>query len=227
MEIQPRIADQTQLQKPVEDIVKSSHPYHYSLEKNLVQRFIDWLAPVGLFLLYFIFFGNGLISSYGMIKITGLTSIALLAITLVAGPICRFIPQLNSFKAHRKFWGIASLLIAMMHGGLFLVFDQITPSRVPGLIAALWAVLVLLLVITSSNHYVLQQLPPGLWKKIQNMSYVALLLGVIHFYLAEQIDGVFSVTSIFEKATFWFATFALVLRIIVYFFPKKIQHEDQ
>ena len=84
------------------------HPYHYSVDKNFIQRLIDWGVPLGLFYLYFQFYNFGKITPSEMVKTTGLMAISLLALTLLAGPVARFLPFLDILKAHRKFWGITS-----------------------------------------------------------------------------------------------------------------------
>ena len=92
-----------------------AHAYHYSEPKNLVQFIADWGVPVLVFIFYFKFYNAGVVSPSEMVKTTGLVSISLLAITLLIGPVCRFVPALNILKAHRKAWGISSFLFALAH----------------------------------------------------------------------------------------------------------------
>ncbi len=73
----------------------NAHPYHYSVEKNIIQHLLDWGAPVGLFLLYFNFYNFTKISPSEMVKTSGLMAISLLGLTLVVGPIARFVPALD------------------------------------------------------------------------------------------------------------------------------------
>ena len=90
------------------------HPYHYSVDKNFIQRLIDWGVPLGIFFLYFEFYNFGKFTPSEMVKTTGLVAIFLLALTLFVGPLARFIPSLDILKAHRKFWGIASFLFLVL-----------------------------------------------------------------------------------------------------------------
>ncbi len=197
------------------------HPYHYWEDKSFIQHLIDWALPIALLLLYFFFYNFGKFNSSEMIKTTGLTTIALLSITLMVGPIGRFIPSLNILKAHRKFWGITSFLLAILHMSLVLIFDHLEFSDLPGVAFGLTALLILLLVVISSNHRVITRLHPGVWKKLQTTSYIALTLAVVHFYIMEQQSGVLVIKRSLGKVTFWFATVVILLRLIVYFFPKK------
>lgn len=89
------------------------HPYHYSAEKNIIQRLLDWIVPLGLLFLYLQFynFNGDKISSFAynfgqitpseMIKTSGLLAISLLSFSLVIGPLCRFFPSLDVLKAHK------------------------------------------------------------------------------------------------------------------------------
>src|SRR3989338_2887599 len=91
------------------------HPYHYWEEKSSFQRIIDIGVPIGLFWVYFQFYNFGKMTPHEMIKTTGLLAIALLSITLLIGPACKFFPFLDFLKAHRKLWGISAFLAALTH----------------------------------------------------------------------------------------------------------------
>ena len=101
---------------------KSTHPYHYSESKNMTQRLIDFGIPIGLFWVYFQFYNFGKITPSEMVKTTGLVAIALLSLTLAIGPLCRFLPNLDDLKAHRKIWGIFSFVFAFAHVSLVFVY---------------------------------------------------------------------------------------------------------
>lgn len=113
---------------------KQIHSYHYSYQKNMIQKLIDFGFPIFIFWLYLQFynFSGDKISSFAynfgkvtpseMIKTTGLVAIALLSITLGIGPLCRFFPFLNDLKAHRKIWGITSFLFAFIHMSLIYIY---------------------------------------------------------------------------------------------------------
>lgn len=205
-----------------------AHPYHYSVEKNLMQRLLDFGIPLGLFWLYFQFYNFGKITPPEMIKTTGLLAIALLSLTLFIGPACRFFPSIEILKAHRKFWGILSFFIALIHGTLIYIyyfnynlaklFDPNSPKYY-GLLAGLIALLILLLVTLSSNKIVLNSLSPKSWKLIQSLSYFALILAVLHFFLVESSNGVLVIRRLLGQITFYFAAMVVVLRLIVLILP--------
>jgi len=211
------------------------HPYHHSADKNLIQRLIDWALPVGLFILYFTLYNFGKFTPPEMIKTTGLMAIALLSITLVIGPLSRFVPSINVFKAHRKFWGISSFVFLVIHAclvviiyfelNIFGIFNTASPKFI-GLFAGFISLLVLLLVTVTSNHRLIKHLNPEMWKKIQTTSYIALTLAVIHFYLMELKDGVLVINRSLGQITFWFATIVVLFRLIVFFLPKKDESQN-
>lgn len=207
-----------------------SHPYHYSVDKNLVQRLIDWGIPLGLFYLFFQFYNFGKFTPPEMVKTTGLMAISLLSLTLVAGPLARFLPFLDILKAHRKFWGITSFLFLAAHITLVFIFyfkfnfyRFIDPSspKTAGLTVGLMATVILLLVTLTSNRKALKSLDPKIWKAIQTTSYIALMLAVAHFYLMEQVNGVLVIKRLLGQITFWFAAVVVVVRLIVLFLPQK------
>lgn len=207
-----------------------SHPYHYSAQKNLVQRLIDLGVVVGLFIIYFNFYNFGRFTPSEMVKTTGLMAISLLALTLLTGPVARFLPFLDVLKAHRRFWGITSFLFLVAHFILVLVFyfkfnifrlfDPVNPKFL-GLEIGLLSFAVLLLVALTSYGKALKKLNPKLWKAIQLTSYIALIFAVIHFYLMEQVNGVFVIKRSLGRITFGFAAVVIFIRLIVLFFPKK------
>lgn len=207
-----------------------NHPYHYSDEKNLTQRLIDFGIPVGLFWLYFQFYNFGKITPSEMIKTTGLLSIVLLSLTLFIGPACRFLPALDILKAHRKFWGILSFFIGLAHAVLIYIFfanyslaKLFNPAspKYYGLLAGLVAMIILLVVTLTSNKTVLNSLSPKTWKWIQSLSYLALILAVLHFYLVESTNGVLVIKRVVGQITFGFAALVVFFRILVLLIPNK------
>lgn len=209
---------------------KGSHLYHYTDEKNIIQRLIDFGIPVGLFWLYFQFYNFGKITPSEMAKTTGLLAIALLSLTLIIGPLCRFFPALDILKAHRKFWGILSFLIALTHGILIYIyyfnydlsrlFDPTGPKYY-GLLAGLASLVILLIITLSSNQKILNLVSPKTWKLIQSVSYLALIFAVLHFYLVESTNGVLIIKRLLGQITFAFAALTVITRFIVMFLPHK------
>ncbi len=210
--------------------MSKNHPYHYQVDKNIIQHLLDWAVPAGLFLLYFYYYNFGKFTVSEMVKTSGLMAISLLAITLVVGPLARFVPALDILKAHRKFWGIVSFLSLLVHLSLVIIFYfhfdlsrfvDFNSPRFGGLFTGLLAALILLLITLTSNKKVLQSLDPKVWKTIQTTSYLALILAVAHFYLLEQVDGVLVIKRLLGKITFYFAAAVVLIRLLVLFLPPK------
>lgn len=195
-----------------------------------MQRLIDFGVPLGLFWLYFQFYNFGKISPSEMIKTTGLLAVALLSLTLFIGPACRFLSFLEGLKAQRKAWGLLSFFIALTHGILVYIFyfnyelsKLFNPAspKYYALLAGLASLIILAVVSLTSNQIALNVLSPKTWKKIQSASYLALILAVIHFYLAESKDGVLVIKKVAGQITFGFAAFVVFFRMLVQFLPSK------
>ncbi|MBI2334546.1 ferric reductase-like transmembrane domain-containing protein [Candidatus Daviesbacteria bacterium] len=184
-------------------------------------RLLDWGVPVGLFLLFFFFYNFGKISPSEMVKNTGLLAITLLGITLAVGPLSRIFPALEPLKTHRKFWGIASFLIALVHGGLVLIYYKKISLISPGILSGILALIILFLVTMTSNQKALTKLSPKVWKAVQLTSYLAMALAVSHFYLMEQVGGVLVIKRLLGQITFVFAILVIVLRVLILLMPVK------
>lgn len=209
---------------------KSSHPYHYEVDKNAAQRIIDLAIPLLLFWTYFNYYNFGKFTPSEMIKTSGLFAIALLSITLLIGPVTKLFPRLDFLKAHRKFWGILSFLAVLIHVGLIFAnyykydlskFVDFSNPKYPGILAGILALFILLLVTLTSNKYALKNLSPKVWKMIQTTSYLALILAVAHFYLVESVDGVLTIKRVVGQITFGFAAFTVLARFFIMLLPKK------
>lgn len=206
------------------------HPYHYSIDKTLKHRLIDLGVPIALFLLFFFFYNFGKITPSEMVKTSGLLAISLLGVTLIVGPLARVFPQLDELKAHRKFWGILSFLVALFHVVLvyiyyykfnlsrFVAFDH---PKYPGILSGILALVILLLVTLTSNQKALTKLSPKTWKIIQTTSYLALALAVAHFYLMETVDGVLVIKRLLGQITFVFSVLVVTARVLILFLPSK------
>lgn len=206
------------------------HPYHYSEDKNLIQRLIDIGVPAGLFFFYFQFYNFGQFTPKEMVKTSGLLAVALLSLTLLIGPACKLFPALEVLKAHRKFWGVLSFFIALIHGLLVYIFyvnynlaKLFNPAspKYYGLIAGLTSLAILLAVTLTSNQKSLNMLSPKTWKIIQSTAYIALILAVLHFYLVESVNGVLVIKRVVGQITFGFAAFVVVFRLLTPFFPSS------
>lgn len=207
-----------------------AHPYHWTQDKNLIQRLIDIGVPAGLFWAYFQYYNFGKFTPSEMVKTTGLLAIALLSLTLIAGPIARFAPALDILKAHRKFWGICSFIFVILHAALVIIFyfkfnvlrllDTTNPKFL-GLFAGVVATAILSIITLTSKKSAIKKLNPKVWKAIQTTSYLALLFAFIHFYLVEQVNGVLVIKRLLGQVTFGFAAFVMAIRLLVLLTPSK------
>lgn len=185
------------------------------------------ILPVGLFLLYFLFYNFGKVTFQEMIKTSGLLAISLLAITLLVGPLCRFFPSLAVLKTYRKTWGITSFFVALVHGMMafafyfklnpLIFFDAANP-KYSGILSGLSALIILFFVTLSSNKKFTKKIKSGVWKTIQLTSYLAILLAVSHFFLMEQAHGVLVIKRLLGQITFWFSLGVIMLRLGVILF---------
>lgn len=207
-----------------------NHPYHYSAEKDIVQRLIDFGVPIVLFWLYFQFYNFGQFTPREMVKTTGLLAISLLSLTLLIGPACRFFPVLDVLKAHRKFWGISAFLAALTHTGLIFIyfykfnfwkFIDFSNPKYLGILAGLLALFILALVTATSTKKAYESLSPNVWKIIQTTAYLALILAVLHFYIVESKDGVLVIKRLLGQITFGFAILVVFLRMVILFLGGK------
>lgn len=206
------------------------HPYDYSIDKTLKFRLIEAGVPVVLLLLFFIFYNFGEITPSEMVKTSGLLAISLLGVTLVIGPLTRLFPQLDNLKAYRKFWGILSFVIALVHVALVFIFYykfsiwrfvDFSHPKYPGILSGLLALVILLLVTLTSNQRALTKLSPKQWKIIQTTSYLALFLAIVHFYLMETVDGVLIIKRVAGQITYVFSILVILARILILFLPGK------
>lgn len=209
---------------------QTAHPYHYSVDKNFLQKLIDPGLPVGLFLFFFFFYNSGVFAPREMIKTSGLMAITLLAFTLLIGPTCKIFPNLNFLKAHRKFWGILAFLAAFIH--VFLVtsnyyhfnfsrFIDTSNSKYSVISSGLWSLIILFFVSLTSNKLALKILNPKVWKAVQLTSYIALILAIYHFYLLSLSNGTLDFKNQLREAVFLFAVFVFLIRIFVLILPKR------
>lgn len=206
-----------------------SHPYHHSSESP-IQKMFDFAIPLILLYFYYQFYNFGKITPQEMIKTSGLWAIALLSLTLIIGPLCRFFPALDPLKAHRKVWGIIAFLAGLTHAVLIYIyyfkfdlfkFVDVSNPKYLGLLAGLIALAILAVVALTSNKKALTTLSPNVWKAIQTTAYLALILAVVHFYIVESTNGVLVIKRVVGQITFGFAAITILLRFLVMLLPAR------
>lgn len=206
------------------------HPYHYFKEKDFLDRIAEFGIPLLLFWIFFQFYNLGKFTPSEMVKTTGLLAISLLSLTLIIGPLSAILPFVERLKAYRKAWGVLSFVTALLHIALVFIFYykfdlmkfiDIANPKYGGVLSGLLAIVILFLVTLTSNKKALNTLSPKTWKIIQTTSYLALILAVLHFFIVEQANGVLVIKRQLGWITFWFAIAAIVLRVVVLFWPRK------
>lgn len=206
------------------------HLYHWDKEKHASHRFLDILVPLGLLLVFFWFYNNGVISPREAVKTTGLWSISLLALTLAVGPLSKLHSMFEHLKAHRKVWGVTAFWAAALHIGLVFHFFwkwdlsrlwDIANPKYNGIATGLLALIILGLVAYTSQEKVIKKMNPHVWKTIQTTSYLALILAVTHFFLMEQKDGVLLIKRLLGQIAFWGSLSVIAARLLIIFLPEK------
>jgi sulfoxide reductase heme-binding subunit YedZ len=134
-------------------------------------------------------------------RATGYISLVILAISLVLGPVNLLLKQKNPISAYlRRDISILGGVLAVTHSitGLFvhlrgktwlyflnqteygysIRLDNFGLANYSGLISAL----IIMLLLITSNDYLIKKLNPGNWKKIQRLSYFMFIITLIHCY---------------------------------------------
>lgn len=223
---------QTQTQSVTPNQVQNNleHLPHPNLDNQTTRRnSIKWmlhiLVPVLVFVLYLVTYNKFKITVSEMIKTTGLWSITLLSVTLLVGPLSKYIKIFNQLKIHRKFWGITSFCVAITH--FVLVLHKYYQWDIVGLlsfsnpkVAPVWAGLIatilLFLITITSNKKSIEVMGPKKWKLFQTMSYLALGFVILHFYLAETKDGVLVIKRFMGRFALVFGIVAILVRLAVF-----------
>src|SRR3990167_2004538 len=84
---------------------------------------------------------------------------------------------------------ITLISLTLFVGPLCRLFNPAGPKYY-GLLAGLVSLIILAVVTLTSNKTALNALSPTTWKRIQSLSYLALIIAVLHFYLVESVNGV-------------------------------------
>jgi ferredoxin-NADP reductase/DMSO/TMAO reductase YedYZ heme-binding membrane subunit len=129
------------------------------------------------------------------LHITGILSLIFLFLSLLITPL-REVTGWNSLIAYRRALGLYGFFYASIHfviyvaldrmGSLSGTFDEIVSRR----FLAIGFVALLLMVplgVTSTN-VMIRKLGPARWKLLHRLAYVAVVLGVIHYYMLVKSD---------------------------------------
>jgi len=202
------------------------HPIPDTLERRMITKwFFHILIPLLVFLLYFVTYNKFNMTTSEMIKTTGLWSITLLSVTLMVGPLSKYIKFFNHIKIHRKFWGITSFFIAIAHFVLvvykyykwdFIATLSFSNPKAAPVWAGMLAVILLFFITITSNKKSIEVMGAKKWKFLQTMSYIALVFVLVHFYLAETKDGVLVIKRFMGRFALAFGVLAVLVRMWVF-----------
>ncbi len=186
-----------------------SHGYRAVNWNPFKKRFVAWMvAGMGLYLLAFAL-GSSVLQPAGesftpwqiLIRATGTLAFAQLSFVLCIGPLARLTPRFKPFLYNRRHLGVATFLVAAVHGVLVSVwyhgFGELNPiaslllsnPRYDSLLGfpfeslGLLALLLLFLLASTSHDFWNANLGPGLWKSIHMLVYPAYVLLVAHVVL--------------------------------------------
>ena len=198
-----------------------------------------WAVPILVVLILWAFYGSFEVSVSMANKIAALTALFLISLSLIIGPLSRFWPKIFApYKQHRKFLGLAGFAFAIVHVSLSLNYVwtknilaaalSLSTFKSYGWYAGIAGFLVFLVVSLTSTKGAMLKFGYDKWKAIQMLSYIALVLVIMHFYIMEiKPDGVFRVKPL-GMAIFWFAIGALGARVLVllYNLPHRKKYEE-
>jgi sulfoxide reductase heme-binding subunit YedZ len=150
----------------------------------------------------FFYFNRGNRNTITFITLaSGFISLVLLSISLILGPVSLLLKSQNPVSTYfRRDLSIAGGLLAVLHsitglfvhlrgktwlyflneneGGRSIRLDNFGLANYTGLISAL----IIIVLIITSNDYMLKKLNPSRWKNIQRLSYLIFILILIHCY---------------------------------------------
>lgn len=170
-------------------------------EAQLIRRVVKpilWvagLAPLG-WLVYAFVTGNLEAEPVkGMEHFTGRTAIIILFITLCITPVRR-LTSLNGLIKVRRLIGLFAFFYALLHFSIFLVFDlelsfaDLASEVVkrPWITVGFAALLILTLLAATSPQAVLRRLGGKRWQAIHRLVYLAVMLGMLHFFWSQKKD---------------------------------------
>jgi glycine betaine catabolism B len=129
------------------------------------------------------------------LHITGILSLVFLFISLIITPL-KSLTGWNSLIAYRRALGLYGFAYAVLHFGIYVIFDRMgslsstveeIASRRFLLVGFIAVALMLPLAVTSTNAMI-RRLGPTRWKLLHRLAYVATILGVLHYYMLVKSD---------------------------------------
>jgi ferredoxin-NADP reductase/DMSO/TMAO reductase YedYZ heme-binding membrane subunit len=129
------------------------------------------------------------------IRTTGMLSLIFLVLSLTVTPVMR-LAQWSSLGQLRRVMGLCAFFHALVHFGLFYLFDrnanlgdvlsEIGMRRY--LLVGIVGLLVMVPLAVTSTNRMIQRLGPKRWKRLHRLAYVAAAAGALHFYMLVKAD---------------------------------------
>ncbi len=173
-----------------------------------------------------------------MIRATGSLAFLMLTFILCIGPLARMTPRFKPFLYNRRHLGVSTFLIALVHGGLVLLwyhgFAELDPlvslfvsnprydslAGFPFESLGFCALLILFLMAATSHDFWNANLAPGLWKAIHMGVYLAYGLLVAHVLLGALQ---FEKHPLYASLLVLGSTFVVGLHLFTAFFASSTQ----
>src|SRR5262245_41687615 len=129
------------------------------------------------------------------IRTTGILSLIFLVLSLTVTPLMR-LAQWSSLGQLRRVMGLYAFFHALVHFGLFYLFDrnanlgdvlsEIALRRY--LLVGIVGLLVMVPLAVTSTNRMIQRLGPKRWKRLHRLAYLAATAGALHYYMLVKAD---------------------------------------
>jgi ferredoxin-NADP reductase/DMSO/TMAO reductase YedYZ heme-binding membrane subunit len=129
------------------------------------------------------------------IRTTGILSLIFLVLSLTVTPLMR-LAQWSSLGQLRRAMGLYAFSYALVHFGLFYLFDrnanlgdvlsEIVQRRY--LLVGIVGLLVMVPLAVTSTNRMIQRLGPKRWKLLHRLAYLAAAAGALHYYMLVKAD---------------------------------------
>jgi sulfoxide reductase heme-binding subunit YedZ len=206
--------------------------YSYVLWNKDKKRYDKWIAALVLsYLLFFSVFTAWIYPELSaesiLIRAFGSMALLLLHFVLIIGPLCRLNPSYLPLLYNRRHLGVTMFLVALVHGVLaifqFHALGDINPIwaiftsnpaydsflQFPFQTLGFFALLILLVMASTSHDFFLNNLGARVWKSIHMLVYLAYALILVHVILGAFQQERTSFT------TLWM-TFGFVLLVVTH-----------
>jgi ferredoxin-NADP reductase/DMSO/TMAO reductase YedYZ heme-binding membrane subunit len=166
-----------------------------------IDRFTKWVVIVNCGVPVTLLAWDALHSHLGAnpvnfaIRTTGILSLIFLVLSLTVSPLAR-LAHWSSLGQLRRVMGLYAFFHALVHFGLFYLFDQsanlgdvlseIAMRRY--LLVGIVGLLVMVPLAVTSTSRMIQRLGPKRWKRLHRLAYLAAAAGALHYYMLVKAD---------------------------------------